>query len=255
MKLWMQSLFWTSLVSIPLLSTHQPSGSGAVELTVDMGSGASMDFVRIESLDLWVGKYEVTNAQYRRFMRYRDGSGIQGIDLSGDRQPAVFVSYCDTLGFVHWLNSNVDLPQGFQARLPSGEEWTRLVQAGRERTYPWGESWPPESGNYLDRSGDQALQWGAFIEGYSDGFAATAPVEATARNDWGIHGLGGNVAEWTSESGKKDAWHVIRGASWRDYRKQRLASGFRREGAMWGKDNHIGFRVVLSRKPSPQGGC
>ncbi|MCG8603835.1 formylglycine-generating enzyme family protein [bacterium] len=204
---------------------------------------------------MWVGKYEVTNAQYRKFMRFRDGTGIDGLDLNADEQPAVFVSYCDALGFCHWLNYNTDIPEGYCARLPTGEEWTQLVRAGKDKVYPWGSSWPPQAGNYLDKAGNEAFGWEWFIEGYTDGFAVSAPVTLTPVNEWGIHGMGGNVREWTSESAKDGTWHIIRGGSWRDGDRDRLANEFGVAGAMWGKDNHIGIRVVLGRKPLEKDPC
>jgi len=73
-------------------------------------------------------------------------------------------------------------------------------------------------------------------------------VKATYENELGIFGLGGNVREWTSESAKDGSWHMIRGASWRHSAEERLACDYGVAGAMWGKDNHIGFRVELGKK-------
>ena len=67
--------------------------------------------------------------------------------------------------------------------------------------------------------------------------------------------MGLNVREWTSESAKDGTWHVIRGGSWRDSGEDRLACDFGVAGAMWGKDNHIGFRVVLSNRAQGKNGC
>ena len=237
------------------LSPTQSNEPSVETLRIQMGTSTSIDFVWVESLELWVGKYEVTNAQYRKFMRFRDGTNVNGLDLNGDEQPAVFVSYCDALGFCYWLNNNTEIPEGYHARLPTGEEWTQLVRAGNERIYPWGNSWPPEAGNFLDKDGNEALGWEWFIEGYNDGFAVSSPVTLTPENEWGICGIGGNVREWTSESAKDGTWHVIRGGSWRDSGEDRLACDFGVAGAMWGKDNHIGFRVVLSNRAQGKNGC
>jgi len=138
-------------------------------LVVSLDSNINVEFAWLKKLQLWAGKYEVTNAQYRKFMRFRDGTQIKGLALNADDQPAVFVSYCDAMGFCYWLNNNTVLPEGFEARLPSGEEWTYMITGGENRKYPWGNDWPPKSGNYLDKSGNKALSWEWFIPEYEDG--------------------------------------------------------------------------------------
>ena len=40
----------------------------------------------------WMGKYEVTNAQYRRFKKDHDSQSYEGKSLNGDEQPVVMVS-------------------------------------------------------------------------------------------------------------------------------------------------------------------
>jgi formylglycine-generating enzyme required for sulfatase activity len=214
-------------------------------LSIQLDDSISMDFIKIDSLDIWIGKYEVTNQQYEKFMRYRDGSHIMGVDLGQPDQPAVFLSYCDAEGFMYWINTNADLPDGLTARLPSGQEWNYLLSEYQDQNYPWGNTWPPTEGNYLDQSSYDALKWEWYIESYNDGFNVSAPVHSTHKNKMGIHGLMDNVREWTSEKSEKDGWYYIRGASWRDSKPEFLETKYKVAGAKWGKDNHIGFRVVL----------
>ena len=51
-----------------------------------------------------MGKYEVTNAQYRRFKADHDSQAYEGKSLNGDAQPAVYVSWDEAqycwLGFI-----------------------------------------------------------------------------------------------------------------------------------------------------------
>ena len=102
------------------------------EMTVDLPGGATMEFVWIEpgtftmgspssepgrnddegpkhevtiSQGFWLGKYEVTNAQYRRYKSSHDSGDYKDHDLNGDNQPVVEASWEDAQGFCQWLSS------------------------------------------------------------------------------------------------------------------------------------------------------
>lgn len=233
------------ILSYLLLSNVLIAQSDSLSISLD--DSTQMDFIKIDSLDIWIGKYEVTNQQYEKFMRFRDGSHIMGVNLGHPNQPATFVSYCDAEGFTYWINSNVELPDGLTARIPTGQEWEYLLSEYQDQKYPWGNNWPPTEGNYLDQSSFDDLKWEWYIESYNDGFSVSAPVHSTLKNKMGIHGLMGNVREWTSEESEKEGWYFIRGASWRDSKKELLETNCKVAGAKWGKDNHIGFRMVLAK--------
>ena len=206
------------------------------EMTIDLGGGVKMEFVWIQAVGLWVGKYEVTNGEYRRFEpSHNSGSSSSGDNLNGDRQPVVQVSYENAEAFAEWLRSLAEQANDkIVARLPDVEEWTIFAECGDGREYPWGNEWPPAYGNYRADG----------INGYSDGYAATCPVADSGRNPWGLYGVGGNASEWTSEqwgarsysggSGDVDSKHLMRCSN------QGLASpAYDRRG--------LGFRLVVVR--------
>ncbi len=175
-----------------------------------------MEFVWIKQLECWVGKYEVTNAQYRKLESGHDSSAYKNYSLNGDEQPAAFISFKDAKTYADWLTKMEKdqgrLPLGYRYSLPTRQEWQTFVQCGDNRKYPWGNSWPPKYGNYHDRSG--AGPWHK-IEYYNDKYPVTCPVKESGKNDWGLYGVGGNLWEATIKSSSDGSFEAWRGASWR----------------------------------------
>ena len=223
-----------------------------------------MEFVWIEEINAWVGRYEVTNAQYRRYLpdHESDTSRLEK-DFNTDDRPVISVCYdlSDTLArvgrvrhFIDWLNEREReagrLPEGWSFDLPTGDEWTNFARCGDGRAFPWGEGWPPAYGNYADETAQKHLSehLAAFIKGYDDGHAHTAPVQESGRNDLGLFGVGGNVAEMTLE--RDDTGRIgVRGGSWGHSSPGTLTVDYR----MWLEDrrhrsghNLVGFRLVLA---------
>ena len=125
--------------------------------------------------------------------------------------------------------------------------------------FPWGEEpRPPDrSGNYADVTDAQLLP--TALQTYDDGYAVTAPAGSYPANAYGIHDLGGNVAEWVQDFYTLDVFetaervddplgpesgqvHVVRGASWRSATATDLRVAARASG-MDGRDD-VGFRIA-----------
>ena len=224
------------------LKVSELGATAGDEMSVDLGQGVKMEFVWIEALKCWVGKYEVTNEEYRRFKKDHNSGVFGKLDLNGDRQPAVMVSYDDAVSFAEWINKTARVPQGYNARLPDGKEWPTFAQCGDGRKYPWGNEMPPKYGNYHGQEG--AATW-TRIPGYNDGFPVACPVEKSGKNDWGLYGVGGNVWEWTSElygNGR-----VLRGASWGLGSSVDLECTYRGDIDPSFRLSNFGFRLLLSR--------
>ncbi len=206
-----------------------------------------MEFVWIEAMSCWVGKYEVTNGEYRKYKPDHD-SGIlhKSHEMNGDRQPVVLVSYDEAVVFADWLNQTAQLPEGWKARLPDGDEWMKFAQCGDGRKYPWGNDMqPPKDWNYHGQEG--AWIWYK-IPDHNDGFPVTCEVEKSGMNKWGLYGVGGNVWEWTSEwydSSQRE--RVVRGASWLDNHQDHYECACRFNYPPWLRVGGIGFRLVLCR--------
>jgi len=146
-----------------------------------------------------IGKYEVTVAQFRRFVDAtghkttpeKEGYsfGCMGVDewyeIDGltwrnrsslkekaqDDHPVVHVSWEDANAFCKWVGG----------RLPTREEWEHAARGGlAEKTHILGEDWPP------------------IIDGNDGRSADTAPVWSFQPNGYGLYGMTENVWEWLS---------------------------------------------------------
>ena len=199
----------------------------------------------------WVGKYEVTNNEYRKKEPHHDSRSYNGHSLKRERQPVVYVNFDDAVAYAEWLTQEDHatgmLLDGYRYRVPSKEEWKTFAQCGRGWEYPWGNIYPPRSGragNYEDETtfGNRRDE-----EGYRDGHAVTCDVEDSWANPWGLCGVGGNVWEVTAEDGDGASFGAWRGASWWTYSQDLLRCSYGLEGSGAYRHNDSGFRLVLSR--------
>jgi hypothetical protein len=83
----------------------------------------------------WMGKYEVTNRQYRMFKPDHFCGKWRGYGMNHDDQPAVDVSWNDTKKFVKWLNRKA----GRAFALPTESQWEYAARAGTRTARFWGD--------------------------------------------------------------------------------------------------------------------
>jgi hypothetical protein len=138
----------------------------------------------------------------------------------GSRRPATSVS---------WREADAHCRRG-GGRLPSEAEWRRAATGG-VRKHPWGEAGPT-----CERVNTNAC------EGTTRGVAA--PGDVTPE---GVFGLGGNVAEWTSDAwgGDRPDARVVRGGAF-TMPPSATTAGFR-TGLDWNesyRDGGLGFRCA-----------
>jgi len=225
----------------------------------------------------YVATREVSNAQFRRFEAGHSSGRVGSESLDLDDQPVVRVSWQQAAAYCNWLSGSEGLPKAYVERegrlvpavplgtgyrLPTEAEWERVARyaaGGAALKYPWGPALPvpPLAGNYADAKARGLVA--QVLDGYDDGFAATAPVQSFAANALGLLNLGGNAAEWAhdlyaitpSVEGQlvrdpvgpaEGEYHVIRGASWMSATVTELRLSYRD----YGKDPRpdVGFRVA-----------
>ena len=210
-----------------------------------------IQFKWVAPMQMWIGRFEVANEEYLPKDPEHHSGDFRGVTLADPRQPVVRLNFDDCVAYAAWLTEQEraagKLPEGWRYRLPSRAEAIAYTRAGfSEMNYPWGERWPPARGNYADLETGKAFSDLPTISDYQDGFAVTAPVEASGENPWGLFGAGGNVWETTSKEAGGAVFGGWQGGGWDDYLPARLKSdttyGFL--GNARGAVN--GFRLVLA---------
>jgi len=213
-----------------------------------------MEFVWIAPLGIWVGKYETTNAEFRKMLPGHDSGLHEGHSLNGDRQPVVRVNFAQARDFAAWLTAGDreagGLLEGHAYRMPFEREWLAFARCGTDAEFPWGAEWPPTAGNYR---GAEAMGRGERVPG-RDGFVVSCDVEQSGSNPWGLYGVGGNVWEgccWEGDPNEAGAW---RGGSWDSGTPGLTRSTFRSVGSPGYKFPNYGFRLVLAPAARASGG-
>ncbi|WP_417909330.1 caspase, EACC1-associated type [Candidatus Electronema sp. PJ] len=186
---------------------------------------------------LWMGKYEVTQGQWKKIMNSANPASFK----QGDDYPVENISWEDTQKFIVNLNTRT----GRNYSLPTEAEWEYACRAGG-------------SGKYCGGSNLDDVAWYKKNSGDS-----THPVGGKQKNGFGLHDMSGNVWEWcidrygaynsnlqNNPTGSPSVPnYVIRGGGWGDpdsnlRAARRIKHNYSYAG--WA----LGFRLVL---PSQQG--
>ena len=205
-----------------------------------------------------MGKYTVTNAQYRRFKPGHSSGDYKGNSLNNDSQPVVNVSWDDAVEFAQWLSRQ----GGKRYRLPTEAEWEYAARGHTTTRNYWGNGKDDACGyaNVHDLTSKRSFSdftWEP--HNCDDGYAVTAPVGSFKPNLFGLYDMMGNVWQWTgdwygesyySESPRKNPQgassglhRVGRGGSWNDLPASVRAS--LRDGDTPGNRNsYLGFRLL-----------
>jgi formylglycine-generating enzyme required for sulfatase activity len=248
------------------------SGTFTMGATSEQGSDADSDERPTHSValsDYYIGKYEVTVAQFREFINetnYRTDADKDGgsyiwngsswekrngvnwkCDASGkmrgsweDNHPVIHVSWNDAKAYCEWLSRKT----GQSFRLPTEAEWEYAARGGnKSRGY-----------KYSGGSNINDVAW--YTSTTND--SGTKPVGTKSPNELGIYDMSGNVWEWCQDwygdysSGSQynpsgpssGSYRVLRGGSWSHDAKYCRVSD-RSYSTPDLRSRYLGFRVVL----------
>ncbi|MBO7392297.1 MAG: formylglycine-generating enzyme family protein, partial [Verrucomicrobia bacterium] len=201
----------------------------------------------------WLGKYEVTQAQYVAVTGKNNPSWFHG----DDERPVERVSWEEAMEFCAILTERDReagrLPQGYEYRLPTEAQWEYACRAGTTTAFNNGTNIETEEQIYGACPNLDPLGWYSY-----NSENTTHPAGEKQPNAWGFYDMHGNVEEWcldwfdsypdeavTNPAGPETgAFRVIRGGSY-SAETLRCRSASRSSNYATDHSNTTGFRVAL----------
>ncbi len=198
----------------------------------------------------YMGRTEITNGQYKRFLNEANYDGGPDVDPAYDTYlahfrgisimptendcPVVFVSWHNAMEFCKWAGLD----------LPTEAEWEYACRAGTTGSYSFGSE-PADYPKY---------GWAT-----SNGGGTTHKVAQLKPNSWGHYDMHGNVYEWCRDDyggpvpadgsphlNDKLLTKAVRGGAFTAaIHSQAGMAGTRFSSAPGNTHNDLGFRVVL----------
>jgi len=156
--------------------------------------------------DFYIGKYDVTNEQFRKFRPDHNSGAFEGMTLNDDKQPVVFVSWYDADDYAKWLSKET----GHTYRLPTEAEWEYACRAGTTTSFFWGNN-PDDACTYANVADLSAKKhwpkWTVFS--CDDKFLVSAPVGSFKPNGYGLYDMLGNAWEWVEDVYNSEAYSKL----------------------------------------------
>ena len=206
----------------------------------------------------WIGKYEVTQSQYKAVMDFNP------CEFIGANLPVEKVSWNEAMEFCSRL-TDIEreagrLPEGYEYTLPTEAQWEYACRAGTTTALNSGK----DLSNTKECPEMDEVGWYWYNGGREDYYndsICTHPVGQKKPNAWGIYDMHGNVQEWCKDWYEDDypsssvtdptgpgsgSTRVLRGGCWGSDAVC-CRSAYRSSYFPSDRNNSMGFRVALSR--------
>jgi len=211
----------------------------------------------------WMGKYEVTQGQWKKVMGQLPGV-LTKEGGEGDSIPVYNVNYAEADSFCRKLtilgNSSGNLPKGWEFRLPTEAQWEYACRAGTTTATAFGNKISSKQANF------NGIPYNGAEAGPS--LKHAIKVGSYPPNAWGIHDMHGNQVEWCRDwyyfklpGGKDPDLSKKEGTINRDGSNSRSRRGsawvddgwvcrcaFRQKFEPERRYDHIGFRIAVVKK-------
>jgi len=199
--------------------------------------------VRIQLQGFSIGRYEVTQGEYRRFATRRNRRIPDNEGWLDDQQPVINISYEDAEAYTKWLTKQT----GHRYRVPSEREWAYAAIAGSKTIFWWGK----RVGKNHANCGVCGSQWDNL---------KPAPVGSFQPNNFGLFDTVGNVLEWTRScyhpnyknappTGKiwevdgDCSYRMVRSSAYSSYKRD-IRTAKRTRLQPNARTNNLGFRIM-----------
>ncbi len=153
-----------------------------------------------------IDRYEVTNSQYRAFIKETDHRQPELVDEWAKdyswrekefprgmaNRPVNMLTMEDARSYCKWAGK----------RLPTEEEWEKAARGASGNVYPWGSDWDGRKAHTVERfSGPlkNLAEWQQFEESFDeDAIIHPWPVGSYSgdKSPFGVMDMHGNVSEW-----------------------------------------------------------
>jgi formylglycine-generating enzyme required for sulfatase activity len=214
--------------------------------------------------DFWIGKYQVTNEEFKEFVddsgygkarknmwseegwRWCEKNEITKPEYWHDRKwngsnfPVVGISWFEAEAYANWLSERT----GHQYRLPTEAEWEKAARGTKGFKYPWGEHFDKNSCNSWESELRRTSPVGIYPKG---------------KSPYGCFDMAGNVLEWCSDwyddnyyanspdsnpkGPSRGAIRALRGGCWYS-RAERCRSALRYHFVPRLRGDDLGFRLL-----------